>query len=194
MSIEDDKTPIWFLDIDGVINAVTRATPEGFSAGYASPAPDDHKYKIQWNPEVVKRIQEMHDSGLVNVMWLTTWGSGANGALRELVGLCELEVAGEPPSYASGGYNYYQANPRGWWKLGVVQRFYAENPKRKYVWTDDDLALEPEARAFIEGKNIFAIAPNEARSLSLRDLELIEAFLSGKSAPKYRHNERDAFY
>jgi hypothetical protein len=178
---DDTDKPVWFLDIDGVINAITYACPDGFSEGSASPGEPHGSYSIKWNPVIIEAIKELHDKGVVEVQWLTTWGSGANGDLRELVGLDELKVAGEPPLYAWGGYNknsYTTMEDRpSWWKHAVVQKFHEENPSRKIVWTDDDLAFEKEASNWVKGKKILAIAPRQAETLRMTDIARIRSFL-----------------
>jgi hypothetical protein len=183
---DPEDRPVWFLDIDGVINAITYACPEGFEEGSASPGEPHGSYPIHWNPYIIEAINEMHDKGWVEVQWLTTWGSGANGELRELVGLQEFTVAAEPPLYAWGSYNknsYTTMDDRpSWWKHAVVQDFHAKNPSRKIVWTDDDLAFEKEASNWVKGKKILAIAPRQAESLRMSDIARIRTFLRSPSA------------
>lgn len=177
MSTSDD-TPIWFLDVDGVINLIAHACPDNFSEGEACPGgADKRKYPIKWSPRIIKALNQLHDSGKVRIMWLTTWGSGANEELRELIGINKLEVAGEPPLYAQGGYSMWDAPPGGWWKLGIVMKFYEENPQRRYVWTDDQIPLEIEAIKWCRGKPILPISPLPHVTLSVGDLDTARKFL-----------------
>jgi hypothetical protein len=117
-------------------------------------------------------INRVHDEGIARVMWLTTWGSGANDELRELIGINEFEVASEPPSD-------YGAPGGSWWKFDVVQKYYAENPQRRYVWTDDDLLIEKSARDWVIGKSFFTIAPFPHLTLNTQQISNIEKFCLG---------------
>lgn len=190
MTKKSKPKPIWFLGVDGVVNAVSLSPPEGFITAAASPGGDYGQFTINYDPEIAKRIRHLHESNLVQVMWLTTWGSGANGELRELLGLPEFEVADEPPLYSRGGYEAWDDTSSGWWKLRTVKRFYEDNPDRKYVWTDDDIALEPEAREWVLDKNIYAVAPSTHKSLTAIDLNFIEQFLIGNLSAQLREAGR----
>jgi hypothetical protein len=119
--------------------------------------------------------------GIVEVQWLTTWGSGANGYLRRCLGLPEFVVAGEPPQIASGDpESYYNTLPEGeeldWWKHTVVRLFHFRNPERPIIWTDDDLIHEKNSKQWLVGKNIFALAPDQKVSLTMHDLDCIEDY------------------
>ncbi len=184
MTTPDDSTPIWFLDVDGVINAITSRDTDRFQSGRANPdgpGAGNYQFSIRWDASIIARINELQDSGRVKVMWLTTWGSGANGQLRELIGINELEVADEPPSMR--GYASYDDNepaPGGWWKAGTVRTFVENSPaNRKFIWTDDDIIHEPHAIEYIGSHNILAIAPLEYVTLVHDDIDKIELFLDG---------------
>lgn len=175
----DDNTPIWFLGIDGVINAITYACPSGFQEGRACPRGYTAGFSIKWDPRIIEQINDIHDTGLAKVMWLTTWGSEANGELADLVGINKFEVASEAPLYAEEAWDSANAAPGGWWKFSVVQKYYEENPIRRFVWTDDDLNLEKEARAWVVGKQFFIVSPLPHLSLTMNDLDNIRTFLKG---------------
>lgn len=178
-----DKRPAWFLDVDGVINAICGVAPPGFSSGHAAPGGDDnHKYKIQWDPQVITRINDLDASGDVEILWLTTWGSGANRSLRRLIGINELKVACEPPRRVSAPYAWSSYPPGKWWKLVAVQQFHKKNPGRPIIWTDDDLVFEREAVEWLREKDVLAIAPLQQETLSSRDLDRIEVFVKGDRA------------
>jgi hypothetical protein len=187
-----NDTPVWFLDVDGVVNAISNICPEGFSSGYARPNEEHYnQYKIQWDPRVIDAINDLHRSGVIEVQWLTTWGSGANGELRKLIGINELDVACEPPgAVAESWATYAPPTPsREWWKLTFIKQWHEENPGRKFVWTDDDIPLEDVAEEFVkQTMTCFAIAPLQQRTLTIREVDRVERWLLGRGTREYiRH-------
>ncbi|MEU1763329.1 hypothetical protein [Micromonospora sp. NPDC005652] len=64
-------SPVWLLDVDGVINA----SRPGWNAvpwkGYAYDRATE--YKIRWAPQLIARIYELHRAGLVEIRWCSTW-------------------------------------------------------------------------------------------------------------------------
>src|SRR4051794_18921570 len=103
---ERRTTPVWLLDVDGVLNALPdwnadEPAPDHAWQDYevvtASPrVHDQHKYRITYSPTLTKAIHDLHESGAVEVRWLTTWGRGANVELADKLGLQHFDVAGEP--------------------------------------------------------------------------------------------------
>lgn len=176
-------TPIWLLDVDGVINALpwrgdaTDESWDDYATGYASPSPDrgpNRGYEITYSPTLLARIRELHESGAVEVRWLTTWGHGANGeSLRALTGLPELEVAGDP-MIVSG---FAGAPSRYWWKFDDARRVREEEPDRPIIWTDDDLKSFDDACKWASENNVFAIAPDDVTGLTPLNLHWIEQFV-----------------
>lgn len=91
--------PLWLLDVDGVLNAVTgkpdRSVWPDWRAGVATA--DRQDWPIWYSRTVTETVRRVHEQGLAEVQWLTTWGAWANGSLRHLLDLPELAVAAEPP-------------------------------------------------------------------------------------------------
>lgn len=162
---------LWFLDVDGVLNAVAWAPPPGYKTGFASPDGGKSKFRINWDPRVIARINEVHDDGLVEPVWLTTWGSRVNNGLRELIGINELKVLEEPPD------DYGFTRDAAWWKLQAVRKHYVEDGRR-FVWTDDDLALEPVAREWARDRNVYTVAPRPHVGLTSADVNHIVSYLN----------------
>src|SRR5689334_3933257 len=106
---------VWFLDIDGVINSFP-APPEVTDWKY------ENKiilgYSIWYAPELIKFIDDIHDSGKVEVRWLTTWEHRANENFAPEVGFRNrFEV--EDRDYAYGDF--------AWWKADNVAKFRQKN-------------------------------------------------------------------
>lgn len=174
------ETPLWLLDVDGVINAVPNGQkwrgvwPDmraGEASPYENPTTEDHRFPINWSPTVTTRIRTLHEAGLVEVQWLTTWGGGANLELAALVGLPKFKVVEEPDA-RSGRLPYL-----AWWKFEAAKDVAAENPGRKVVWTDDDLRSEPLAMNFARDSGWLAVAPNTRDGLTPKHVAQIEEYI-----------------
>lgn len=162
------RPPVWLLDVDGVLNflhdkSAARAWPDAakFRSG--------NGFNICWSPQMLKRIRAIHDTGLAEVRWLTTWGSQANTFLSETFGLPTLEVAGSPPFLEKSG----------WWKLDDVRTVHETGVK--VVWTDDDIVYSSEALAWLEevgSERIRCVSPTGG--LLPEHLDLIETWLTTK--------------
>jgi len=114
------SSPVWLLDIDGVINAPT--APGRKPPLHVWPADDwidtrvwghRQRFRICVARPVVDFIREVHESGRAEIRWHTTWQDLAN-QLGEAVGLPELPAK----------------NPRGW--LATVK--VSDEPERWKVW------------------------------------------------------------
>ncbi len=70
------ERPILLLDVDGILNAPRRELSEGWQRGtfngFCCPG-----------PPVTARLRELHESGRVEIQWLTTWTPDADRLLAE---------------------------------------------------------------------------------------------------------------
>ena len=73
--------PILLLDVDGVLNAPRRELPEGWQRGTFN------GFLLSWDPTITARLRELHESGRVEIQWLTTWTTDADRLLAEPMGL-----------------------------------------------------------------------------------------------------------
>jgi len=115
--------PIWFLDIDGVVNAAGVDLPEHLVRTEATTA--GTTWPIHYSPEVVEFINMIHRAGLAEIRWLTTWGQDARSSFAPAVGLDDFPA-----------YDMYDSE--GWWKAEIVAASIAEEA-RPIIWTDDDI-------------------------------------------------------
>jgi HAD domain in Swiss Army Knife RNA repair proteins len=192
--------PLWLLDVDGVLNVVTLA-PDAtlwprWRRGVARTDDRSRAWPITWSPDVIDRLTDLLTARRVEIAWLTTWGEDANDELAALLGLPQLPVAGCPPSrvVTSGGLSgtgrpaSTHAEVAGadaadpltgrWWKFGALRRLYAVDPGRPLVWTDDDLALEPQVTAWMRAHTTsLLVAPDPRHGLTPQHLIAIDRFL-----------------
>lgn len=170
-------TPIWFLDIDGVVNAI-RPASAGVDSGYLryDIAVDEHGtttvYPIHVHPEVIGFVNRVHREGLAEVRWLTTWGRQAAERFAPAVGLDAFEVAAEPPPDGSGRSVWRP----DWWKLVAVQAQAAG----RFVFTDDDLGRESRAVLRQLPDPSLLLSPSPGRGLEDAHLERVETFLRNR--------------
>lgn len=169
------STPIWFLDVDGVLNAVTGFPDLGVWSDYRSghATAGGRRWPITWSPTVVDAVRAAHQSRAAEVLWLTTWEDDANGDLVELLDLPRFPVAGH--AHATGS-----ESTRSWWKLQVARQVHDVDPTRPLLWTDDDLSFDPEAAEWINSRGL-GISPRTAQGLVAADLGAIQTFLSARS-------------
>lgn len=161
---------LFLLDVDGVINAVPIWDPReprecpwpgGWDEFTAA------RYHITFAPDLTERLLRIHESGLAEVRWLTTWGQEANVHLAERFGFPHFEVVGEPPRMVLG---------REWWKLPLAQGVTMDADKT--VWADDDLARSRTAQAWADKQaNILTLVPDPYTGLTPDDLDKAERFL-----------------
>jgi hypothetical protein len=116
-------TPIWFLDIDGVVNAAGEDLPDHLLRADATTA--GTTWPIHYSPEVVQFINMVHRAGLAEIRWLTTWGRDARTSFAPAVGLDDFVA-----------YDMYDSDD--WWKAEIVAASVADE-RRPFIWTDDDL-------------------------------------------------------
>lgn len=173
--------PVWLLDIDGVINAITHEWPptRGWEAEHwaldqvESFVPDD-VWPIRWSQPVVDFINEVHASGLAEIRWHTTWQEAAHNISKALE-LPEFEIAKAPERL--------EFREREWWKLGAARRVLMEE-KRPLVWTDDDISygMDDLQRSAMRrtGQGALLVSPDSSCGLAPKDLDRISAFLDDK--------------
>lgn len=186
-------TPLLLLDVDGVLNALGRplsAVWDDWQLGSATA--QGRGYVIAWSPSVVRRLFDWHTAGTVELQWLTTWGHDANRSLRHLLGLPDLVVAGTydedddagEPDPARGALAGVTPAARDeltgrWWKFDVVRRLVREQPGRRLVWLDDDLAAERDVREWVKREaDCLPLAPRPVTGLSPDDLDVVQAWLT----------------
>jgi hypothetical protein len=192
------EPPLLLLDVDGVVNALgdelDPAVWSDWRTGWAEA--DGRRWQIRWSPSVVQRLRDWHDTGAVELQWLTTWGHDANGELRALLELPELAVAGtydeDPDALGSpdagvDGRSHAAVAPAApdplsghWWKYDVVQRVRRRHPGRLVLWVDDELHRpDLSFRRWAEAQaDVVAVGPDPACGLSPRDLDRVAGLLT----------------
>lgn len=158
LGLRDAFEPVrWFLDIDGTIS------PYGLTEPWPGPtlyrAPTDSDFAVPFRREVVDAIQRLHSTGLVEVVWLTTWDAEATRDWAG-VGLGPFPIARRMDGEGRR------------WKGDAVSAWMVAHPHRQVVWTDDDIT-EDDLRG-LDLSRLLAIAPAPACGLSVEHLAKVE--------------------
>lgn len=164
------STPVWLLDVDGVLNADR--------PGWGAPARQGHVplagfyYRLRWSPGLVERVTALHESGSVEIRWATTWVDHIE-LVERLLRLPAFASAfrglGQLPAYKAPLRKLDAA-------LGVV-----EVERRPLVWTDDDAIPgggEARDRLELAGVPVMFIVPDPRTGLQPEDLDAIEEFIA----------------
>lgn len=165
---------LWLLDVDGVLNAAADPPsplvwPDWSRVTARAQGVD---WPIWFSPSVTRFIRQVHDGGVAEVRWLTTWENDANAELAQRLDLPSCAVAGIADPCACG-----DDRCRGWWKWCAARAVVAAEPGRRMIWTDDDLRYEPAAMRWAESHGVLALAPDASTGLSPSDLKTIVAYL-----------------
>jgi hypothetical protein len=165
--------PVLLLDVDGVLNAARRELPEGWRRGTFN------TFVLSWDPTVTARLRELHESGRVEIQWLTTWTENADKLLAEPMGLPRGLRVHAREGVASTGFAGELRGLSGWWKLAAARAVALQEPGRRIVWIDDDLGEQADDVVEWLGANpqVLVVAPDLFTGLTHDHLDEIEAWL-----------------
>jgi hypothetical protein len=165
--------PVLLLDVDGVLNAVRRDLPEGWRRGTFN------GYVLSWDPTVIARLRAWHESGRVELQWLTTWTERADQLLAEPMGLPRgLKTHGREDVLPTGFLGQL-LGASGWWKLAAARAVAEAEPDRRIVWIDDDLADQAADTSewLAATSRVLVVAPDLMTGLTHAELDRVEAWL-----------------
>jgi hypothetical protein len=166
--------PVLLLDVDGVLNAVRPDLPEGWRRGTFN------GYVLSWDPTVVARLREWHESGRVELQWLTTWTQLADRLLAEPMGLPRGLRTHDRDDVLPTGFGGRLVGRSGWWKLAAARAVAEAEPDRRIVWIDDDLADQAEDTSewLAAHGQVLVVSPDFGTGLTHAELDRVEAWLT----------------
>lgn len=134
----NNKLPVWFLDIDGVINVLSDNKSELVQPHHRIwqdwEEVNIDGFPIVYSPELIAEINNL--SHMINIVWLTTWREKAVSMFAPIVGLRKFpfrDASGSPfPYFAT------RSTQSNWWKMNAVIED-IDTIARPVVWTDDDI-------------------------------------------------------
>lgn len=165
------------LDVDGVLNAVTRAPGDHW---------DDWRvekcmgFPITHSPAVGARLLALAERPEVELIWLTTWEHNANDWIGPLFGWPSFRVLDRHDLIESP--TGLIVSTQGWWKLDEAQALWEDDPV-PFVWIDDDLGIGDDGATdwihSLDGAAI-GVRPDSERGLTPNLLDVIEEFVLSK--------------
>jgi hypothetical protein len=167
------RPPLLLLDVDGVLNAMRWELPPGWRQGTFN------GYLLSWDPTVTARLRALHESGRVEIQWLTTWAENADRLLAEPMGLPRGLRDRSGGRARPTGFAGRLGGQSGWWKLAAAREAAEEDPGRRIVWIDDDLAEQAaETGTWLAANpHVLVIAPDLFTGLTHDQLDAIDAWL-----------------
>ena len=180
METIEKRRPIWLLDVDGVINVPWTNPPAHVWAGKWQRREKLYQFPFLTAQPVLDFITRIHEEGLAEVRWHTTWQHAAH-KIEDEFGLPRFEVQPAPE------FHLPEFTIRGghWFKLPAAERLIEEG--HTVVWTDDDLRWQaPRDRDRIaklrRTGRLLTIAPDDRTGLTPAHLRKIEAFLRAQQS------------
>ena len=165
--------PILLLDVDGVLNAASRDLPDGWKRGTFN------GFVISWDPTITARLRDLHETGRVEIHWLTTWAEKADQLLAEPMGLPRGLTTHARDGAEATGFAGELRGASGWWKLSLAHEVALDQPDRRIVWIDDDLVEQAEdtEKWLAANPHVLVVAPDLFRGLTHEQLDAVEAWL-----------------
>lgn len=167
-----------FLDVDGVLNAVTATPPTKHWQDWRSA--ECNGFTIRYSPTMGQRLLALAETEGVELVWLTTWEDDANVWIGPLFGWPEFTVAGrqDVDAQASGLLVAHGA----WWKYPHIKEWW-ERDGVPFVWVDDDLDTQYDdgASAWVRSLHpqALGVRPVSWHGITEPQLAAIERFVHG---------------
>lgn len=174
--------PVMLLDVNGVLNAhgpyadthkrgQRRYNPRwGCTMSTGMARTRGENYTFWWAQPMVDRLCDLHDSGLVEIRWASTWNSDID-AVETLFKMPSL-----PRAFSTTGVHHRDI-PR--LKRQAAARVLDEE-NRRLIWADDQevpFTWELSHAAMTLGGRALLIRPREALGLLPTDLDNIDQYL-----------------
>lgn len=192
--------PVWFLDIDGVLNVIPSASKRNSDTaphfkvwknwhpvtdvtvpnkvGFAT-------YPIRVSPDLIDNVNAISEN--VDIHWLTTWKNLAPTIFAPTFGVKDFPVADAYGSESPFGSRYAYGNlPEfRWWKLNAVIKDMEVNA-RPVIWTDDDISSSTSG-SYVKSIArdldipILVIPPFDAKGIEPWHIDRIKEFVAENS-------------
>lgn len=167
-----------YLDVDGVINAVTDQPPREatcWMGDWTGPV-KVAGMPILYAEELITELNGIAARENVTVKWLTSWEEEAAHDLAPAIGLngTEWEVL--------SGVEFDDPMNWNWWKLDRIRADIKATRPDKVIWLDDDIAFDPKTITWLlsPGLPLLPLSPRVTHGLTRNDLQLIRNFLDSE--------------
>lgn len=158
-----------YLDVDGVVNPFSPVGTTDWGGPWQ--VADAGILEVAFAPELVDELNDLAGHPATRFVWLTTWERLAPEFLCPVIGLNGQDW----PVLSSQGWD---EGPE-WWKLTALQKDLAESGATRFVWLDDQLGRESDARSWADWQQdrVLCISPDPRQGLSRGDIAAVKAFL-----------------
>ncbi|QFG09588.1 hydrolase [Arthrobacter phage TripleJ] len=165
-----------YLDVDGVLNAVSRRTPSVKITGW-----DDWTIKrvgrwpIHHSPAMISELNALAARDDVTFKWVTTWEDSAAKELSPAIG-----INGQGWEVLRGDQHAWHG--QDWWKLKAV-RDDVDASSGSFIWIDDDISAERHAIEWAQSRDdVLILSPSSTQALTREDLNFAKSFISAALA------------
>lgn len=185
--------PIWLLDFDGVVNALSKRGGTALWTDWHS-ASIDHPHgetnrrgdvirlPLLWSDTVVQTIAQAAAAG-VDVRWLSTWRGDTKRLLDVITGLPELPWLDESilDFAATDGLDAGARMCSGPWKMEVAKAYVADDAP--LLWTEDALSIDMLSESWRLARNGATnfIRPHPTQGLIAKDIAAIREWIADHS-------------
>lgn len=185
--------PVLLLDIDGVVNAISRDFPRyawGTLLWQTAEYPSNGElFPLMWSRPVIEYLGSLYVQDRVEIRWHTTWQEEAH-EFASIVGLPEgfASIAKAPERMSSPGIfarQQFLAGKPAWWKYPAAERVLVEE-KRPLIWIDDEIhsKINERYRANMLGLgDVCLVCPNQQTGITRKHMRIIEEFLLKMEEP-----------
>lgn len=183
-------TPMWLLDFDGVINALSKRGGRSFWPDWRS-ACIDHpegdrdrhdkpvKLPLLWSTTVLETVASALDTG-VDVRWLSTWREHTTLLPPILDGLPEIPWFDENvlAADAADGLDARERMVSGPWKVAVAKATVPGDAA--LLWTEDALSVDMLSESWRKSRTAPTtfVRPHPAQGLIPRDVRVIREWIA----------------
>jgi hypothetical protein len=168
---------IVYLDVDGVINAVSKGAPKANTQWNGEWSREEvMKFYILWSHELVENINELAARDDVTVKWLTTWQELAPKELCPVTG-----IEGQLWEVLYGDLETHGYTGNRWWKLDSLMEDLDKEQPDKVVWIDDDINYHRWTGEWLKGHpEILPVCPNTMHGVTKKQFDGIIEFINAK--------------
>lgn len=161
---------IVYLDIDGVVNALSNDSHLVMRTGYQEYKEvtvrgiEGREFPIRYAPRFVEAVNSLSLLPGVKFKWATTWVDYAAKNLSPAIGLIGHDWEILRP-------NHGEMSNAEFWKLRAVQEDFRHEKPDFAFWIDDDLSFVDDALRWVDQtSNLFGISPTSEEGLKLNEL------------------------
>src|SRR5699024_4096719 len=171
------------LDVDGVLNsypvAGLRYLRERRRKARA------WAFEIHYRPRIVRALDRLVETHDVDIVWLSTSSHRCTEELEPALGFRHShEVVPMPDD----SFNRFAGDPQVWWKALHMSAWLDEDPQRRAVWIDDDLAAPATHAHFAQHypDRLLMLAPRFSTGLLASHLRTVRDFLDPRPRSERR--------